>query len=468
MSLLSGVFPTAWKHVIVAPIHKKGDLFDLSHYRPISLLPIISKVFEKLVNAQLRDYLNTNNIIHEVQHGFHQLCSCQTALLQLTKNLFTLRAAKKFTYVTALDFSRAFDTININILQQRLSSFSSGTTSSWFSSYLTNRLQSTKYANALSDACAISTGIPQGTVLALTLFSIYLNNLQQLLTPNEVIAYADDVTLISSGSTPQEAVTMAESTIAKIYSWTTANSLVLNIQKCQTIIISPSARKRAIALSLLVRNSSASIAASTELCILRVIISDDLKWSKQATYVRKSISNMVNVLNRFGTSLNNETRKRIFNSFVSPKMHFCAPVWCWVGPSDLKSMNHTIQRAARVILHNSWAELNHNIFTTTGLLPFELFNHHKSLLATHQLLQPRSTDLYLPALLQHTCSSRCATRGTDGHKFQLPRHTSVTFEQCFYYMGAKLWNNLPASLISLSSLTKFKESTLQYLLTSLT
>ena len=80
-SQLSGVFPIAWKHAIVAPIHKKGDLFDLSHYRPISLLPIMSKVFEKLANAQLRDYLNTNNIIHEAQHGFRQLRNCQTALL---------------------------------------------------------------------------------------------------------------------------------------------------------------------------------------------------------------------------------------------------------------------------------------------------------------------------------------------------------------------------------------------------
>ena len=230
-------------------------------------------------------------------------------------------------------------------------------------------------------------------------------------------------------------------------------------------MISSSARKRAIASLLLVGNSGASIAASNELRILGVIISDDLKWSKQATHVRKSISNMVNVLNRFGTSLNNETRKRIFNSFVSPKMHFCTPDWCWVGPSDLKSMNHTIQRAARVILYNSRAELNHDIFTATGLLPFELFSHHKSLLATHQLLQSPSTVLYLLALLQHTCSSQHATRGTHGHKFQLPRHTSVTFKQCFYYMGAKIWNNLPASLTSISSLTKFKESTLQYLLT---
>ena len=185
------------------------------------------------------------------------------------------------------------------------------------------------------------------------------------------------------------------------YNYYKQNNIIL-IQKCQTIMVSPSARKRAIASSLFVGNSGASIAASTELRILGVIISDDLKWSKQATHVRKSISNMVNVLNLFGTSLNNKIRKHIFNSFVSPKMHFCAPVWCWVGPSHIKSMNHIIQRATRVILHNSRAELNHNIFTATELLPFELFSHHKSLLATHQLLQSPSTDLYLPALLQHT------------------------------------------------------------------
>ena len=470
-SLSSGIFPNAWKHAIVVPVHKKGDIYSITNYRPISLLPAISKVFEKLVNVQLRDYLDSHAIISSSQHGFRSKHSCETALLQLTKNLFTLRAEKKYIYVTALDFSRAFDTINLNILNQRISSFADTTTASWFKSYAEDRMQSTKYANVISDPCQLHTGTPQGSILAPTLFSIYINNLLTTLKPDEVIAYADDVTIINADTSPGKARLLAEQTVAQINAWALANGLVLNIPKSQTMLITPHTRQKSSSTSspathLSIPLCNDVISSVDELRLLGITITNNLKWSSHSSNVRKSVNKMINVLNRFGVSLNLNSRNRIFNSFIAPKLSFCVPVWCWIDNTEIKAFDHTLKHAARVITHNKRATLNNETFNLTGLLPFKLLSQRKCLLTTQRLLCEPDSLIYMPTLIHHSSESQRSTRGSDGRKFLLPAHRCTSYEHCFYYMAAKIWNTLPCALTSLQC-PSFRKSVTDYLLTQL-
>lgn len=167
-SIRTSLFPSSWKHAIVVPIYKKkGDAFDPASYRPISLLPVMSKIFERLVNCQLRAFLLTHNIIDTAQHGFRTARSCETALLQLTKRLFNLRATKMYVYITALDFSRAFDTVNLDILCNRISVFADSRTTAWFRSYVSERQQSTKYNNVLSEPLRLQPVCHKAAYLAL-------------------------------------------------------------------------------------------------------------------------------------------------------------------------------------------------------------------------------------------------------------------------------------------------------------
>ena len=115
-SIMSGTFLDIWKYAIVMPIYKRGDVYNIRNYRPIALLSISSKVFEKLIKTQLSEYLLSNKIISNTQHRFHQNWSCQMVPLRLSKILFTLKSAKMCTYVTALDFRCAFNTLNLEIL----------------------------------------------------------------------------------------------------------------------------------------------------------------------------------------------------------------------------------------------------------------------------------------------------------------------------------------------------------------
>ena len=149
-SLYTCIFPDNWKSAIVVSVHKKVDIYDLNNYKPISLLPVISKVFERLVDSQLRTFIESYDILNDTQHGYRKDWSYETALLQLSNRLFSLKASKQFSYMIALDFSKAFDTLNHTILLHRVSQFYNSLTSSSFMSFLLNRNQRTKYCDAIS------------------------------------------------------------------------------------------------------------------------------------------------------------------------------------------------------------------------------------------------------------------------------------------------------------------------------
>ena len=178
--------------------------------------------------------------------------------------------------------------------------------------------------------------------------------------------------------------------------------------------------------------------------MLGVSISSDLQWTVQATKNRQSIIKILGVLNRFDRSLNTDARRRLFNAFVMPKVAYCLPAWCYVNKGTEKAMDHVLLRAARIILSDNSVEFNESTNKFTGISPFKLLVEFKCLLATHSLLQHGDVASYLPAVFTADGSQR-STRSMEGRKFKLPRHFNTSDEQCFYYMTAKYWNNLPLS-----------------------
>ena len=212
----------------------------MANYRPISVLAVISKVFEKQIDEQLKLFMQDHNILNNAQHGFRKKKSTETVLLQLTKSQFECQAAKLFTYAVALDFSRAFDTIDFKITCNFLSYFTSESAVAWFHSYLTSRQQSTKYCGITSDACSLLSGVPQSDILSATLFTIYLNNLLNLLDQGTAIAYADDNTVIGSGRTPSEAYNNIIQIITTIFNWADRHCLeltLINVNQCSCLLL---------------------------------------------------------------------------------------------------------------------------------------------------------------------------------------------------------------------------------------
>ena len=205
LSIATGVFPDCWKIARVAPIFKSGHSDDRSNYRPISVLPFLSRVFEKLVFNQLYEYLDKIKLIHYKQSELRSLHSAVTCLLKSTDDWYANMDKGRFTATVFIDLKKAFDTVDHDILLQKIGEYGViGLEHIWFSSYLKNRRQLCKVNGVASNMGEINCGVPQGSFLGPFLFLIYINDLPFSLKSSEVTMYADDTSISYSSKNIDE------------------------------------------------------------------------------------------------------------------------------------------------------------------------------------------------------------------------------------------------------------------------
>ena len=200
MSLTEGVFPNTLKVANVIPLYKSDDPMCFNHYRPVSLLCILSKVFEKIMYDRLLNFVDKFDLLYAHQYGFRKNRSTYMALLSLVDNL--TRALENGEHVVGvyLDFSKAFDTVDHMILLQKLYHDGvRGCAHDWFTSYLSNRSQFVTYNGVKSNLNNVKCGVPQGSILGPLLFLLYINYLSFACKRTFPVLFADDSNLFLSG-----------------------------------------------------------------------------------------------------------------------------------------------------------------------------------------------------------------------------------------------------------------------------
>ena len=213
ISIRSGTFYSNWKQAKVLPGYKnKGSKFDCKFYRPISNLPEISKIQERIVHSQLYEYLCSNHLLHPSHHGFLQHHSTATALHQIVDTWLQAADNGKLSATLLLDLKAGFDVIEHTVLISKLKEYGlSELTLSWFESYLTNRSQCVQIESSLSDYKLVPWGVPQSSILGPLLYIIYINELPEVVKSEEhpdsnIIIYADDNSPTTSHNDPEELI----------------------------------------------------------------------------------------------------------------------------------------------------------------------------------------------------------------------------------------------------------------------
>lgn len=220
-SLDQGIFFDEWKIARVQPIYKAGSKLSVENYRPVSLLSIPSKILEKAVNTEFQEYLKVNKILTERQFGFRPNHSCETALLCMV-DLWAQNVDKgNLNGVAYIDMRKAFDAVNHSTLLMKLKNV--GCTDraiKWFRSYLGGRSQFVSIKGKKSSTRTINYGVPQGSVLAPLLFSIFINDLPTSIHSADMFLFADDATMSVQGKTLSEIQTKLNLALDEVYSWT--------------------------------------------------------------------------------------------------------------------------------------------------------------------------------------------------------------------------------------------------------
>lgn len=231
-SLETGVVPRGMKVAKVVPIYKSKDKTVMGNYRPISLLPSVSKVLEKIVHHRLMDFLTSCNILSPLQFGFRPGCSTIDAVCKFVSDVLESLDKRQHTLAVLLDLSKAFDTIDHEILIYKLFHCGvRGVALEWFKSYISNRMQYVTYRGVKSVTHNVTCGVPQGSVLGPLLFIIYTNDIANILTHPKSILFADDTTLYSSDINLHALQTKVEDDLHTLAHWFYANKLSLNVKK---------------------------------------------------------------------------------------------------------------------------------------------------------------------------------------------------------------------------------------------
>lgn len=333
-SLCTGICPNSLKIAKITPIFKKGDPHLTDNYRPISLLPVISKVLEKVVFLQVYDYFINNNLLYDSQYGFRKFHSTEFAALEFTDKIVTNLDQGTLPVAIFLDLSKAFDTIDHSILIHKLQYYGfHGTSLSWFKSYLNNRKQYVQYSDVNSSHSQITTGVPQGSILGPLLFIIYMNDIVEVTKKFHFTIYADDTSLIepictftSDLNNSIEATEAINNELKLITDWLCLNKLSLNAKKTKMMIFHHRQRSiKNLRLDLIINDTR--IEQVNEFNFLGILLDECLTWNPHVNKIACKISVINGTLSRLKKFLPHDILKTIYNALVQPHLNYGVLLW---------------------------------------------------------------------------------------------------------------------------------------------
>jgi ribonuclease P/MRP protein subunit RPP40 len=399
------------------------------------------------------------------QHGFRAARSCQTALISLTNRLFMARGNKSFSAIATLDFSKAFDCLDHHVLLSKLSSKGlSATCMEWFGSYLLRRTQCVRYNNTLSDPLPLTTGVPQGSVFGPLLFNIYIDDLLHSLPDGSCLAYADDVTLITSGKSLDDVTHQLQALLNTTANWAISNRLSFSHSKCNVMVVPVSPRK-APSTSPCLTLDGKKLEVVEHVTILGVDICSDLTWTRQVQKTCGKISGRLAVLRRLGNSMNTNTRQQVFSGFVKSRLNYCLPVWGNTSTACQNQINGLLKRSARFILNKHDACLDVSVFDTTGLCNFRLHVLQANSSAIFNIIKA-APDRFCACKLLAMSQERCS-RATLSNKLEHNVMKRKCDNSCFLSAAVTDWNSLPNDVTACSSFRSFNRGLKQYVKNSI-
>ena len=455
-SFRCGIFPDQLKIAKICPVFKDGKHDSFQNYRPISVLPSFSKIFEKVAYQRIESYLNFKSIINDNQFGFRSNHSAYMAVLDLYEKVSRAIDNNEYVMGIFIDIRKAFDTVDHNILLKKLEHYGvRGMALQWFKSYLSNRKQFVYFNGVMSATTSVIYGVPQGSILGPLLFLIYINDIVKCSKILHLILFADDTNLTYSNLNFQVLVKTVNDELKKLSVWFEANKLSLNVKKTQIIIFGNKKITSNIETKIMFNNCVIEKVKQTK--FLGIIVDENLTWKNHILHVSNKISRSIGVLNRVRYIFPTRTLHNLYYSMIHPHLLYCLIVW---GNSNFTTINKLVclqKKAMRIISNSGYRSSTTPIFKKLSILKLtDLYKLEISLYmfkCLHCLLPNvcnQNGPTLRPIMPQQTRANSIL------YNFIQPGCRTTVRERSLALQGPKLWNSLPCSSKEILSLNIFK------------
>lgn len=455
------VFPNSWKSAVIPPILKSGDPTIISHYRPISILPAISKIAEKWVAGQIIKHLNNSPYtLNPMQFGFRKYHSTETALCFLLENMKSKIDAGGVIGAVFIDLRKAFDTVNHQILMTKLSYFDlSLCTMKWIESYMVQRKQCVRVHNSKSATSKNPLGVPQSSILGPLLFSLYINDLPSSCTSNVTCQmYADDAVVYVHAKNKHQAAQDLSAAMINVSNWLQFSDLHLNVSKNVCMFFSKKASTDGDP-DVFVHGTKLKIVH--EFKYLGIVIDSQLCFKQQVkrtvNLIKCNLSNFTYIRN----NLTIDSAKLYFNAMIVPYMTYCITTWSLACKSTLKPVEIAYKQALKTLDKKPRMYHHCSILKKFDLLSWEnVIKYSDSILVYkifHGLAPPPLKDFIKKNTNR---STRAASRGD----CIVPFKKSVFGQSVFSYRASQTWNAIPCVIRDLPTFTSFTKHLKTWLL----
>lgn len=432
---------------------KKSVPETLNDFRPISILPVFSKILERIIYDQLKQHVQTNALLPHTQSGFRPGHSTVTALLDINDEYLAAIDKSMVTTAVMLDLTKAFDCLNHEMLLAKLHFLGlASNTIAWFRSYLSHRMQKVKvHSLQMSDSLVVSSGVPQGSILGPILFSLYLSDLPGVIRHCKVHSYADDTQIYFSypPTTVNESVAKINEDLSKISIWLNRQGLKLNCNK--TVAITFRSARSAFEDNLVqLFIDGEHINTKNTVRNLGVIFDCHLTFKEHVTKVVQSSFAKLKTLYQFKNVLSTETKLRLSNSLILSKIEYANVVY---GPCLTERETYRLQK-----VQNSCVRFSAGVHRREHITPYLKMNN---LLNMHQRWELRLLCLVYcvlkngaPAYLRNKLIFRNQHHNAQlrfvANTLHIPRHATTLFKSSFSYLAAVLYNKISETFMSLS------------------